>query len=109
MRGPTCGSASRRPALPTLRRRRHMAVDTHELKERLMASDHEYRELSTRHHELDERLHELSSRPPQPRRPPPQPLPPPLPDRTRASRRITNQETETPSQGQDGGHRPPVS
>jgi uncharacterized protein YdcH (DUF465 family) len=32
------------------------------LKERLMASDHEYRELSTRHHELDERLHELSSR-----------------------------------------------
>jgi len=39
-----------------------MAVDTHELKERLMASDHEYRELCTRHHELDERLHELSSR-----------------------------------------------
>ena len=39
-----------------------MAVDTHELKERLMASDHEYRELSTRHNELDERLHELSSR-----------------------------------------------
>ena len=39
-----------------------MAVDTHELKERLMASDPEYRELSTRHHELDERLHELSSR-----------------------------------------------
>jgi uncharacterized protein YdcH (DUF465 family) len=49
-------------ALPTLRRRRHMAVDTHELKERLMATDHEFRELSTRHHELDERLHELSSR-----------------------------------------------
>jgi uncharacterized protein len=39
-----------------------MAVDTHELKERLMTSDDEYRELSTRHHELDERLHELSSR-----------------------------------------------
>ena len=39
-----------------------MAVDTHELKERLMASDHEYRDLTTRHHELDERLHELSSR-----------------------------------------------
>jgi uncharacterized protein YdcH (DUF465 family) len=39
-----------------------MAVDTHELKERLMVSDHEYRELSMRHHELDERLHELSSR-----------------------------------------------
>ena len=39
-----------------------MAVDTHELKERLIASDHEFRDLSTRHHELDERLHELSSR-----------------------------------------------
>jgi uncharacterized protein YdcH (DUF465 family) len=39
-----------------------MAVDTQELKDRLIASDHEYRELSTRHHELDERLHELSSR-----------------------------------------------
>ena len=39
-----------------------MAVDTQELKDRLMASDHEYRDLSTRHHELDERLHELSSR-----------------------------------------------
>ena len=39
-----------------------MAVDTQELKDRLMTSDHEYRDLSTRHHELDERLHELSSR-----------------------------------------------
>ena len=39
-----------------------MAVDTHELKERLLASDIEFRDLSTRHHELDERLHELSSR-----------------------------------------------
>ena len=39
-----------------------MAVDTHELKERLIASDLEFRDLSTRHHELDERLHELSSR-----------------------------------------------
>ena len=39
-----------------------MAVETHELKERLMASDYEYRELSTRHHELDERLHADSSR-----------------------------------------------
>jgi hypothetical protein len=39
-----------------------MAVDTHELKERLISSDLEFRDLSTRHHELDERLHELSSR-----------------------------------------------
>ncbi len=39
-----------------------MAVETHELKERLLQSDHEYRDLATRHHELDERLHELSTR-----------------------------------------------
>lgn len=39
-----------------------MAVDTHELKERLLQSDHEYRDLAARHHELDERLHELASR-----------------------------------------------
>jgi uncharacterized protein YdcH (DUF465 family) len=39
-----------------------MAVDTHELKERLLQSDHEYRDLATRHHELDERLLELATR-----------------------------------------------
>jgi len=39
-----------------------MPVDTHELKERLLQSDHQYRDLATRHHELDERLHELSTR-----------------------------------------------
>jgi uncharacterized protein YdcH (DUF465 family) len=39
-----------------------MAVDTHELKERLLHSDHEYRELATRHHDLDERLHQLATR-----------------------------------------------
>ena len=39
-----------------------MAVDTHELKERLLQSDHEYRDLAARHHELDERLHELLAR-----------------------------------------------
>lgn len=39
-----------------------MAVDTHELKERLLQSDHEYRDLATRHHTLDERLHELATR-----------------------------------------------
>jgi uncharacterized protein YdcH (DUF465 family) len=39
-----------------------MAVDTHELKERLLQSDHQYRDLATRHHELDERLHQLSTR-----------------------------------------------
>jgi uncharacterized protein len=39
-----------------------MAVDTHELKERLLQSDHEFRDLAARHHELDERLQELSTR-----------------------------------------------
>jgi uncharacterized protein YdcH (DUF465 family) len=39
-----------------------MAVDTHELKERLLQSDHEYRDLAARHHELEQRLHELENR-----------------------------------------------
>lgn len=39
-----------------------MAVDSLELRERLLQSDHEFRELFSKHHELDERLHELSSR-----------------------------------------------
>lgn len=39
-----------------------MAVDTHELRERLLQSDHEYRDLAARHHQLDERLQELSTR-----------------------------------------------
>ena len=39
-----------------------MAVETHELKERLMASITSIAQLSTRHHELDERLHDFSSR-----------------------------------------------
>lgn len=39
-----------------------MAVDTHELRERLMETDHEYRDLAARHHDLDERLQELTTR-----------------------------------------------
>ncbi len=39
-----------------------MAVDTHELRERLLDSDHEFRDLATKHHQLDERLHDLASR-----------------------------------------------
>jgi uncharacterized protein YdcH (DUF465 family) len=39
-----------------------MAVDTHELRERLLQTDHEYRDLAARHHDLDERLHELTTR-----------------------------------------------
>jgi uncharacterized protein YdcH (DUF465 family) len=39
-----------------------MAVVTHELRERLLQSDHEYRDLAARHHDLDERLQELATR-----------------------------------------------
>jgi uncharacterized protein YdcH (DUF465 family) len=39
-----------------------MPVDTHELKERLLQSDHEFRDLAARHHDLDQRLHELENR-----------------------------------------------
>jgi uncharacterized protein YdcH (DUF465 family) len=39
-----------------------MAVDTHELREHLLQTDHEYRDLVTRHQDLDERLHELTTR-----------------------------------------------
>lgn len=40
-----------------------MSVDTHQLRELLLQSDQEFRELALKHHELDDRLHELSSRP----------------------------------------------
>jgi hypothetical protein len=40
-----------------------MSVDTHEVRELLLQSDQEFRELALKHHELDDRLHELSSRP----------------------------------------------
>ena len=39
-----------------------MDVDTHELRERLLQTDHEYRDLAARHQDLDERLHELTTR-----------------------------------------------
>ncbi len=39
-----------------------MAVDTHELRERLRVTDHEFRDLASRHQELDQRLHELATR-----------------------------------------------
>lgn len=39
-----------------------MAVDTHELRERLLQTDQEFQRLAQQHHELDHRLHELSSR-----------------------------------------------
>jgi uncharacterized protein YdcH (DUF465 family) len=40
-----------------------MSVDTHQLRELLLQSDEEFRDLALKHHELDDRLHELSSRP----------------------------------------------
>jgi uncharacterized protein YdcH (DUF465 family) len=39
-----------------------MSVDAHELRELLLQSDQEFRELALKHHELDDRLHELTSR-----------------------------------------------
>ena len=39
-----------------------MSVDTHQLRELLLQSDQEFRELALKHHELDDRLHELSAR-----------------------------------------------
>ena len=39
-----------------------MAVDTHELRERLLQTDHDYRDLATRHQHLEERLQELATR-----------------------------------------------
>jgi hypothetical protein len=39
-----------------------MSVDTHQLRDLLLQSDQEFRELAFKHHELDDRLHELSSR-----------------------------------------------
>ena len=39
-----------------------MAVETHDLKARLLQTDNEFREMAARHQELDDRLHELSSR-----------------------------------------------
>jgi uncharacterized protein YdcH (DUF465 family) len=39
-----------------------MSVDAYQLRDLLMQSDQEFRELALKHHELDDRLHELSSR-----------------------------------------------
>jgi uncharacterized protein YdcH (DUF465 family) len=39
-----------------------MSVDTHELRELLLQSDQEFRELALKHHDLDDRLHDLSTR-----------------------------------------------
>jgi uncharacterized protein len=39
-----------------------MSVDTHQLRELLLQSDQEFRELAFKHHELDDRLHDLTTR-----------------------------------------------
>jgi uncharacterized protein len=38
-------------------------ANVQELKELLLKTDEEFRQLATQHHELDDRLHELSSKP----------------------------------------------
>jgi uncharacterized protein YdcH (DUF465 family) len=40
-----------------------MPTNSQELKELLLQSDEEFRQLSTKHCELDDRLHELSAKP----------------------------------------------
>ena len=37
------------------------SANVQELKELLLKTDEEFRQLATQHHELDDRLHELSS------------------------------------------------
>ncbi len=39
-----------------------MPTDFEELKQRLLQTDQEYRQLATQHHDLDEKLHTLASR-----------------------------------------------
>ena len=70
-------------------------ANVQELKELLLKTDEEFRQLATQHHELDDRLHELSGKA--------------LPVRTRASRRSHSQETQAPAEGQDGRYPAPAS
>ena len=38
-------------------------ANVHELKELLLKTDEEFRQLATQHHQLEDRLHELSAKP----------------------------------------------
>jgi uncharacterized protein YdcH (DUF465 family) len=40
-----------------------MPTDFEELKNRLLQSDDQFRQLATQHHDLDEKIHNLASRP----------------------------------------------
>src|ERR671934_2173111 len=40
-----------------------MPTDFEELKQRLLQTDEEFRQLATQHHDLDERIHSLAARP----------------------------------------------
>ena len=40
-----------------------MPTDFEELKQRLLQSDPEFRQLATQHHDLDEKIHNLATRP----------------------------------------------
>jgi uncharacterized protein len=39
-----------------------MPTDSHDLKDRLLQTDEEFRQLAAQHHELDRRLHDLTSK-----------------------------------------------
>ena len=40
-----------------------MPTDFEELKQRLLQTDEEFRQLATQHHDLDQRIHNLAARP----------------------------------------------
>ncbi len=40
-----------------------MPIDFEELKQRLLQSDDQFRQLATQHHDLDEKIHNLATRP----------------------------------------------
>ena len=67
-----------------------MPTDFEELKQQLLQSNDEFRQLATLHHDLDERIHNSGH--------------PPLSLGTRTARRSHPQEEETPAEGSDGEH-----
>ena len=67
-----------------------MPTDFEEMKQQLLQSNDEFRQLATQHHDLDERIHNFADRA--------------LPLRTRTNRRSHPEEKETPAEGPDGEH-----
>ena len=60
-----------------------MPTDFEEMKQQLLESNDEFRQLATQHHDLDERIHNLAI--------------PPLPLRTRTNRRSHPEEAASSS------------